>query len=126
MNAVFQAAFDLQEFVRARGWPFCIIGGIVVNRWGLERQTQDADMTVLTGFERDDECTAELLAQFEPWFANTTEMAQRLRILFLKHPNGVRMDVALGVMDFEERSMRALHGGIRSRGQGYSLARLKI
>ena len=28
MNPVFRAAYDLQEFVRDRGWPFCLIGGI--------------------------------------------------------------------------------------------------
>jgi hypothetical protein len=105
VNAVLQAAFDLQEAVRARGWPFCFIGGIVVSRWGAVRQTEDADMTLLTQFERDDECINGLLHEFEPWFADSLQKAHRFRILFLKHANGIRMDVALGVMEFEERSI---------------------
>lgn len=105
MNPVFLAAHDLQEFVRSRGWPFCIIGGIVVGRWGVERLTNDADMTVLTRIERDDECINGLVGKFETWFPNSVEIAHRSRVLFLKHTNGVRMDVALGAMEFEESAI---------------------
>jgi len=39
MNALYQAAADLQSFVTDSGWPFCIIGGLAVQRWGVQRVT---------------------------------------------------------------------------------------
>src|SRR6202041_3153403 len=56
MNALYQAAADLQAFVGGEGWPFCIIGGLAVQRWGVQRATRDADMTVLTNFVNDEAC----------------------------------------------------------------------
>jgi predicted nucleotidyltransferase len=50
MNALFEAAWEVQQFMQARGWPFCIIGGVAVIRWGAVRMTQDVDLSLLTGF----------------------------------------------------------------------------
>lgn len=101
MNPVHQAALDLQQFVLDAGWKFCFIGGIVVARWGVERMTRDADMTVLTRFVQDDECIAGLLGRFAARQANAAEFAARARVLLLRHENGVDLDVALGAFDFE-------------------------
>ena len=104
MNPVHRAALDLQEFVQAQGWRFCIIGGLAVQRWSVERATKDADMTVLTRF--DDEPVMEaLLARFAPRNQDPKEFAIRARVLFLQHENGVPIDVALGALDFEERAI---------------------
>ena len=105
MSPLFRAAVDIQKFVRDRGWPFCFIGGIVVSRWAVERQTVDADMTVFTRIERDGECIADLLGRFAPRHADAVAMAHRSRVLFLIHENGVALDVALGTMEFEERAI---------------------
>ncbi len=50
MNPIFAAAYDLQTFCEGAGWLFCFVGGIAVQRWGEPRFTQDADLTLLTGF----------------------------------------------------------------------------
>ncbi len=50
MNAIFAAAGEIQEFCRARGWRFCVIGGLAVQRWGEPRLTRGVDVTLLTGF----------------------------------------------------------------------------
>jgi hypothetical protein len=31
MNALFVAAKEVAEFMRARGWKFCVIGGLAVS-----------------------------------------------------------------------------------------------
>jgi hypothetical protein len=105
VNLVHQAALDLQRSICGFGWPFCFIGGLVVPRWGVERVTQDADMTVLTRFVHDEECIAGLLGCFEGRYANTADFARGARVLLLKHENGVHLDVALGAFDFEARSI---------------------
>jgi len=62
-------------------------------------------MTVLTRIERDEECIKDLIGKFALWFPNSVEIAHHSRVLFLKHENGIRMDVALGTMEFEERAI---------------------
>lgn len=106
MNAVYSAAADLQEFVRAKGWPFCFIGGIAVQRWAIPRATDDADMTVFTQVFRDDECISELLKRFAPRYSDSAEKAPMIRVLFMRHSNGIALDVALGAFEFEEHSIQ--------------------
>ena len=50
LEGVFAGAVEVEAFCRARGWSFCFIGGIAVQRWGTPRFTQDVDVTLLTGF----------------------------------------------------------------------------
>jgi hypothetical protein len=103
VNPVYEAALGLQEFVQSREWRFCFIGGLAVQRWGVERTTRDADMTVLTGFD-DEPVVDALLGRFKPRYPQAKEFAMRARVLFLWHDNGVPMDVALGALEFEERA----------------------
>ncbi len=103
-SVVYRAALDLQSFCEQHGWRFCVIGGLAVQRWAYERFTKDADMTVLTRF--DDEPVMEaLLARFKSRRPDPKEFAVRARVLFLWHENGVKLDVALGALDFEERAI---------------------
>ncbi len=48
MNGLFEAAFEVQTFMQARSWSFCLIGGLAVIRWGEPRMTQDIDLSLLT------------------------------------------------------------------------------
>ena len=50
MNGLYEAALEVQSFMQRRGWRFCIIGGLALQRWGDPRVTRDVDVTVLTGF----------------------------------------------------------------------------
>ncbi len=52
MNALFEAAKEVCDFMKARHWEFCVIGGLAVQRWGELRTTLDADLTLFTGFGR--------------------------------------------------------------------------
>ena len=48
MNALYEAALEVQGFFQSRQWRFCIIGGLAVVRWGQPRATQDVDFCLLT------------------------------------------------------------------------------
>ncbi len=48
MNALFAAAKEVCDFMKARRWKFCVIGGLAVQRWGELRTTLDADLTLFT------------------------------------------------------------------------------
>lgn len=105
MSPLFEAALDLQLFCSAQKWPFCFIGGLAVQRWGIDRYTKDADITLLTRFIHDEEYAECLLGRFRSRIAHPLEFAQRTRVLLLIHENGVQLDVALGAFQFEERSI---------------------
>jgi hypothetical protein len=105
VNPIFAAALDLQARCRGEGWRFCFIGGVAVQRWGEPRLTQDVDLTLLTGFGREEAFVDPLLGVFAPRRPDAREFALRYRVLLLEGQSGVPLDVSLGAMPFEERAV---------------------
>jgi hypothetical protein len=103
VNPLFAAALELETFFEARGWRFCFIGGLAVQRWGEPRLTLDVDCTLLTGFGQEARYVDELLAAFPGRVDHPRDFALAHRVLLLRGPSGVPLDVALGAMPFEER-----------------------
>lgn len=120
MNPIFAAALEVQGFCRDRGWPFCFIGGVAVQRWGEPRGTQDVDVTVFTGFGCEAAYVDALLAAFRGRRADARAFALEYRVALIRASGGVPVDVALGAMPFEERAVsRATDFAVRA---GVSLA----
>ena len=105
MNEIFHAAAELQRFCEAKGWQFCFIGGIAVQRWADPRQTDDADLTLLTGIGDEESFVDGLLTVFRARHLGEREAAVIRRVLFLESHDGVPLDIALGALPFEERSI---------------------
>ena len=105
MNPIFAAALEVQEFCRARGFRFCFIGGLSLQRWGEPRLTQDVDLTVISGFGGEPEYADQFLSVFASRIPDAREFALRHRVLLLLGRNGIPLDVALGAMPFEERAV---------------------
>jgi hypothetical protein len=105
MNAVLPTAAKLQEFFQKRRWRFCIIGGVAVLRWGQVRATQDVDVTLLTGFGKEEFYVDELLAAYSLRPPCTRESALQSRVLLLTGWENTPMDIALGAVAFEERTI---------------------
>jgi len=105
MNPIFEAAREIQEFCRARGWRFCIIGGLAVQRWGEPRLTRDVDVTLLTGFGGEPAFVDGLLSGFHPRLPDARDFALRNRVVLLSSSEGVPIDIALGAMPFEEEAV---------------------
>lgn len=105
MNEVLRAASDVQDFCQARSWRFCFIGGLAVQRWADPRQTEDADLTLLTGFGHEEAYISQLLTDFRPRFDEDLEAVVRRRVLLLQSKDGVGIDIALGALPFEENSV---------------------
>ena len=95
------AATELQDFCETRGWPFCFIGGIAVQRWSQARVTRDIDLTLHTGFGQEDSFIQTLLLHYTPRTANPAEFALRSRVLLLISPSGIGIDISLGALPFE-------------------------
>lgn len=105
MTELFTLALEIQEACRRNGWPFCIIGGLAVQHWGEPRLTRDVDLTVLTGFGREEPVVDGLLALYEPRIEEARDFALRNRVLLLKSSGGLGIDVALGGLDFERSAV---------------------
>jgi hypothetical protein len=105
VNPIFAAALGVQEFCRARGFGFCFIGGLALQRWGEPRLTQDVDVTVISGFGQESEYVDQFLSAFAPRIPDAREFALRYRVLLLLDRDGIPLDVALGAMPFEERAV---------------------
>lgn len=105
MKNVLQTALEVQAWLIARKWRFCVIGGVALQRWGQPRVTQDVDLTLLTGFGGEEAFVDELLTAFRPRIGNAREMALRSRVVLLQDASGVGIDIALGAVPFEERAI---------------------
>lgn len=100
-----RAALDLQAFCEAKDWQFCFIGGVANARWGVPRYTEDADVSLLTGFGDEERFIEALLARFQPRRADAATFAIRSRVLLLKHENGIGLDVGLAAFPYEESTV---------------------
>lgn len=102
MNALFIAAKEVYDFMKARRWKFCVIGGLAVQRWGEPRVTLDVDMTLLTGFGDEERYATALLSSFQSRIPDAMQFALIRRVLLLKTSNGKDVDISLGALPFEE------------------------
>ena len=102
MTALIQAAADLQAVCEANRWRFCFIGGLAVQRWGEPRETVDVDLTLLTGFADEAHFVSVLTSAFESRIDDAADFARVNRVLLLRAPSGVGLDIALGGLPFEE------------------------
>jgi hypothetical protein len=102
VTEVIRAATEVQSLCEAQGWRYCFIGGLALQRWGEPRETVDVDLTLLTGFGNEERFVEVLLGRFEARIENAAEFALTRRVLLLRAPSGVGLDIALGGLPFEE------------------------
>ena len=105
MNPLFKAGLELQQFMQARQWPFCFIGGLAVIRWGEVRMTQDIDLSVLSGFGSEQIYIEGLLKQFKSRVDDARNFALANRVLLLTASNHVPVDISLAGLPFEQEMM---------------------
>jgi len=102
VNEVIRAAAEIQTLCESEKWRFCFIGGLALQRWGEPRETIDVDLTLLTGFGGEEPYIEKVLRQFEPRIDVAAEFALTRRVLLVRAPSGVGIDIALGGLPFEE------------------------
>ena len=81
------------KLCRKRGWRFCFIGGIALQRWGEPRLTGDVDLTILTGFGDEAGYIEELCHGFGGRVPDVAEFALRNRVLLLRSAQGIPNDI---------------------------------
>ena len=106
MNTLFEAAKEACDFMAARGWEYCIIGGLAVQRWSEPRTTLDADMTLFAGWGNEEPYVSALLDTFESRISDGHTFALSRRVLLLRASNGKDVDIVLGALPFEAAMVR--------------------
>jgi hypothetical protein len=105
MTELYLTALEVQRFCEGEQWPFCVIGGLAVQRWGEPRFTKDVDLTLFTGFGEEERFLEFWLKKFQLRPPLTSALALANRVLFLVNSRGVPIDIAFGGTDFERRSI---------------------
>lgn len=106
LPGVLAAAEEVQGLCRQQGWRFCFIGGVAVQRWGEPRLTQGVDLTVLAGLGHEKAYIDSCLSQLRQRRGDAREFALKYRVLLVRTHSGVDVDIALGGLPFEERSIQ--------------------
>jgi hypothetical protein len=106
MTELYTTALEVQRLCEGQRWPFCIIGGVAVQRWGEPRFTKDVDLTLFTGFGPEERFLEFWLQNFQLRPPCTPTAALTNRVLFLTSLRGVPIDIAFGATDFEHRSIK--------------------
>lgn len=105
LSKVLKAALEIQAFCEGRDWKFCFIGGLALQPWGNPRATQDADLNLLTGFTGEEDYVDALIGEYRLRRPDGRAFALRNRVLLLWSSDGVGIDISLGALPFEERSI---------------------
>jgi hypothetical protein len=95
------AAAEVLGLLAQAGERACLIGGLVVSRWGQPRATADVDFSVLAPYGDEAPVLDILLAHFSPRRPDAREFALLNRVLLLETADAVPVDVALAAFPFE-------------------------
>jgi hypothetical protein len=106
------AALEVSALCRKNGFRFCFIGGVAVQRWGNPRFTVDVDLTLLTGYGREEAFVDALLSELLPRRPDARSFAVANRVLLAKTRSGIDVDVALAA---RRSQMGGRHGLGRPR-----------
>lgn len=102
MIELIEQAAEVQRFLDGRHWQSCIIGGLAVLRWGEPRFTQDVDVSLFTGFGNERAFAQTLVERFDARINDAVAFAVANRVVLLRGPGGIPLDIALSGFPFEE------------------------
>ena len=119
LPGVLAAAGEVQQLCQQQGWRFCFIGGVAVQRWGEPRLTQGVDLTVVAGSGHEEAYIDACLSQLQQRRGDAREFALKYRVLLVRTHSGVDVDIALGELPFEERSIQ--RASLWTREGGHAL-----
>jgi hypothetical protein len=106
LNPLYHSLARLQQRLTQAGIASAVIGGIAVSVWSRPRTTLDIDFKVLL----DRESAQRLLDILQPDYvllqADPLDALHRHGIVFIKDANGIRIDLQLADVSFDELAVR--------------------
>ena len=102
INHVFEAALELQRFCESQQYRFCFIGAVAMGRSSCHAGRWSDPIDRLRGEER---FISGLIQHFRPRRPDAAQFALKNRVLLLLASNDVPIDIALGGLPFEARTI---------------------
>ncbi len=107
MNPRFEAALEMHLFFSENRIPYAVIGGIALQRWGDQRFTKDADITIASSLEEGAAGLATLITgRFPSRVTNPLEFARKTRMILVTASNGVEVDISLALPGYEDEMFK--------------------
>jgi len=106
MNLLEAALADLAGFLSEFRVPYMVIGGFANLRWGRPRLTQDLDLTVLVPEGELSQFLARLGKRYHLLAPDPLGLARETRVVPLATSAGVRADLILAGLDYEQAAVR--------------------
>lgn len=115
MNAQEQALVDAADFLSGLRVPYMVVGAMAQAVWGLPRSTVDVDVTVWVEEAGIKDFVGELSKHFNVLPSQPLEFIRDTRVLPVKTPGGVHIDIMFGMSPFE---MEALNRAVTRKVAG--------
>ena len=106
MNPLYQAIVRLQKRLSDAGVESAVIGGIAVSVWSRPRATEDVDFKVLLNRDGAQRLLDVLLPDYTPLQADPAQALRRHGVLFVKDIAGIRIDLQLADVSFDEEAIQ--------------------
>ncbi len=118
MLPIYEAAWEMHQYLTRKRIPYVVIGGIAVQKWGRPRLTKDVDLTIAVPIEETEKFIDHIEKKFKSRVPNLKEFARQTRVVLIFASNGREVDVSLALPGYEDLLME--------RAQSFKLAPRKI
>lgn len=109
MNDLFDAAWEIHQFLSRHKIAYAIIGGFAVQQWGAPRLTVDVDLTVFTPIEQEpDELVRLIHTQFPRRVSDPYDLARRARLIVTQASNGRSIDISFAIPGYWDEMLERI------------------
>lgn len=109
MNPLYQAVARLQKRLADAGVPSAVIGGIAVSVWARPRATLDIDFKVQLTRGSAQKLLDILGQDYTPLQSDPIKAVQQYGILFVREESGIKIDLQVADVTFDELAIRRAH-----------------
>ncbi|HLE28240.1 MAG TPA: nucleotidyltransferase [Anaerolineales bacterium] len=102
VDKLIEALTRLQSLLEEAGIPSAAIGGLAVGAWGKARLTRDVDIKILLRRDERQRLLDLLAPKYRSLHADWDQALRHNGIAFILTPEGVRIDVMLTDIEFDE------------------------
>jgi len=107
MTRLEETLIHLDDFFQEQKVGYAVIGGIAVILHGLQRTTQDVDVTIAAEVEQLKPIAEKILQKFKPKKQNPVEFFQRYFVLpVIDTTTDVGIDISAGLGGFDKHVLR--------------------
>jgi len=106
MSRLERALVVVAQFLAQHQVPYMVIGGIANIMWGVPRTTLDVDVTIWVAEDTLESFTALATQTFSSRVPNPTAFVKETRVLPLKTPEGVRVDLIFGQLPYQQEAVQ--------------------